>query len=82
MGFDPDRVMDSDRLRKPHRSMVLAALGATWPPAAWAQWAKDRAQEAAQDLQDALAAGSWYDAAEDAIQAPDEVKFPEIRLTR
>jgi hypothetical protein len=81
-GFDPDRVMDADRFRRPHRSLVVAALASTWPPAAWATWSKERHDEAVQDLQDALASGSWYDKVEDAVQAPAEVKWPEIRLTR
>jgi hypothetical protein len=81
-GFDADRIMDGERLRKPHRSAVVAALAKTWDFTAWGAWAKERSEEASQDLQEAIASGDWYDDSEDAVQAPAEVKWPTIRLTR
>jgi hypothetical protein len=81
-GYDPDRIMDADRLRRPHRSQVLVDLSASWLGDTWIAWRKERIAEADQDLQDALASGDWYDRAEDAVQAPSEAKWPATRITR
>lgn len=80
-GFDPDRIMDADRLRRPHRVKVLATLGANWGPA-WREWADKKATEYSSAIDAALNAGDWYDAAEDAIQGKDEVKVTSVRLSR
>lgn len=80
-GFDPDRIMDVGRLHKAHRSLVVWTLAKSWGPA-WREWAQDRKTEAEQDLTEALNSGGWYDAREDAVQAPSEVKWTSIRLTR
>lgn len=80
-GYEPDKIMDCDRLRRPHRSRTLAVLAASWGPA-WKDWATERAAEYGRDLDTALNAGDWYDAAEDALQAADEVKVTTVRLTR
>jgi hypothetical protein len=80
-GFDPDRVMDVDRLRKAHRSLVIAELSRSWG-ADWKQFADDMRVEFTQDLTDALNSADWYDVREDSIQSTDEVKWPAIVLTR
>ena len=80
-GYEPDKIMDCDRLRRPHRSRTLAVLASSWGPA-WKDWATERAAEYGRDLDSALNAGDWYDEAADAIQAADEVKVLSLRLTR
>lgn len=80
-GYEPDRIMDCARLRKPHRSLVLAQLGTTWGKD-WREWANDRSEEHEQDLSDALNAGDWYEKIEDGIQAAGEVKWQSTVLER
>ena len=81
-GFEPDRIMDCDRLRRPHRSKVLAVLARTWGPN-WKDWAEAKATDYARDLDAALNAGDWYESvAEDGIQAATEVKVTSVRLSR
>lgn len=80
-GYEPDKIMDCDRLRRPHRSRTLAVLAASWGPS-WKDWATERAAEYGRDLDSALNAGDWYDRNSDAVQAADEVKVTTVRLTR
>lgn len=80
-GYEPDKIVDCDRLRRPHRSRTLAVLAASWGPA-WKDWAAKLAVEYGRDIDAALNAGDWYDSAEDAIQAADEAKVTSVRLTR
>lgn len=80
-GFEPDRIMDADRLRRPHRVKVLAVLAVAWGPA-WREWATARADDYLKVLDDALSAGDWYEKREDAIQTQGETKWPTIVLTR
>ncbi len=80
-GFEPDRVMDSDRLRRPHREKVVARLARSWGPN-WRQYATDREDAYQRAIDAALAAGDWYDAVEDAVEARGEIKTPSTTLTR
>lgn len=80
-GFDPDKVMDADRLRKPHRLRVLANLAPTWGPD-WKEWAAEKVTEYREAIEKALASGDWYDVVEDSVQGANEVKWPQIQLVR
>lgn len=80
-GFDPDRIMDADRLRRPHRVKVLATLGANWGPA-WREWADKKATEYSSAIDAALNAGDWYDQNSDALEAKGETKVTSVVLTR
>jgi hypothetical protein len=81
-GFEPDKVMDADRLRRPHRERTIARLARTWGPA-WRQFAIDREAAYERALERALEAGDWYDRDESATQTtPAETKAPTIALTR
>lgn len=79
--FEPDKVMDADRLRRPHRVKTIARSARNWGPN-WRQFAIDREDEYQRALTAALTAGDWYDAAPDNVQAEAETKVPEIILTR
>lgn len=81
-GYEPDKVMDADRLRRPHRERTLARLARDWGPA-WRQFAIDREDAYQRALEKALGAGDWYDQDQSATQqAPTEVKTPTVVLTR
>lgn len=80
-GFDPDRIMDADRLRRPHREKTIAILARNWGPD-WREWATAKAGDYDRALDSALSAGDWYDSGEDALQAANETKVQSVRLTR
>lgn len=80
-GFEPDKIMDCDRLRRPHRAKTLAILASSWGPN-WKDWAATKATEYAHDLDAALNAGDWYDSSGDLLQAQSETKVTSVRLTR
>lgn len=80
-GYEPDKIMDCDRLRRPHRSRTLSVLAASWGPA-WKDWGTERSAEYGRDLDTALNAGDWYDANADTVEAANEVKVTSVRLTR
>jgi hypothetical protein len=80
-GFNPDLVMDAERLRAAHVSRSLYRLGIRWGPA-WKEWTKEQAKAYSDDIQEALAAGDWYDSRQDNVQATDEVMLPHIDLVR
>jgi len=79
--FNPDRVMDADRLCHAHRTLVLATLATTWGPD-WKDWAKERAADYVADLTDALSSGDWYEKVEDSVQGQGETKWPSISMSR
>jgi hypothetical protein len=80
-GYEPDRVLDVDRLRRPHRSKTIANMAKGWGPS-WKEWAIEREKEYRQDLDAALAGVGWYDADDSLTKAEDERKIPTVRLTR
>jgi hypothetical protein len=80
-GFEPDRVMDADRLRRPHRVRTLARLARSWGPQ-WRQFAIDRDDEYLRAIEKALGAGDWYDLAADGKQQAAETQTPTVVLTR
>jgi hypothetical protein len=80
-GYEPDKIMDGDRLRSVHKALTLANLGRTWGPN-WREWAKERQQEYTQALSDALSSDDWYDKDQSLTQAPGEVKTYTISCTR
>jgi len=80
-GYQPDRVMDVDRLRRPHRTKTLANFAKSWGPA-WKEWAAEREKEYREDLAAALTAGDWYDKNDSLTQSPGEVKTLTISCTR
>jgi hypothetical protein len=81
-GYRPDKILDPDRLFRPHRSKVIANLYGSFGP----QWmeAANRAERVyGQDLEGALVSLDWYDATPDNKRAADEqVKTPTIVCTR
>jgi hypothetical protein len=56
----PDRIMDVERLRAPHRSKVIAILYGSFGPQ-WAEEAVKKEGAYQQDLDRLLAAPGWYD---------------------
>jgi hypothetical protein len=80
-GYEPDKVMDPDRLRRPHRIWTLARLARAWGPS-WRQYAADRASEYERAMSTALNAGDWYDTVPDAQKGSDEVKPTSVVCTR
>jgi len=81
-GMEPDKVMDADRLRRPHRERTVARLARGWGPM-WRQYAIDREEQYQGALDKALQAGDWYDRTADAVEVtPGETFTPSIRLTR
>jgi hypothetical protein len=80
--FEPDKILDADRLRQTHRLATLAALATTWGKD-WKEWGEARASEYRDELTAALASSDWYEALEDAVQESEEKKvLPTIVLTR
>ena len=80
--FDPDRILDCDRLRQSHRLKTLASLATTWGKD-WREWGQDREREYVEELRAALASQDWYELLEDAIQGEAETKVPPtIKLSR
>lgn len=82
-GVEPDKVMDADRLRRPHRQKTIARLARTWGPQ-WKMYADEREASFERAMDRALASGDWIDASGDATEAagPDEHPTPATRLTR
>lgn len=82
-GYEPDKVMDLDRMRRPHRERTLARLARSWGPP-WRQFAIDREDAYQRSLEKALGAGDWYDTSGDAVKQPGpaETKTPTVVLTR
>jgi hypothetical protein len=80
-GFDPDLVMDAERLRSCHISRSLYRLGMRWG-AAYAEWTKARGEDYAQQFKSALGSGGWYDKGQDSVQATTDTKGPAIALVR
>ncbi len=80
-GYEPDRVMDPDRLRRPHREKTIARLARGWGPN-WRQYAIDREDAYQRALERALGSGDWYDVVADAKDLGTETKTPTITLTR
>lgn len=81
-GYEPDRVMDADRLRRPHREKTLTRLARTWGPQ-WRQFAIDRADAYQRALSAALEAGDWYESIlADAREQAGEKRIPTTICTR
>lgn len=80
--FHPDRIMDADRLRGPHRAKVIANLKRSFGPE-WTE-AADKADATYQAALDALlSAPGWYDA-DQSLTGTDETetKVGTVILTR
>jgi hypothetical protein len=70
-GFRPDKILDPERLQRPHRSKVIAVLYGSFGP----QWREsaDRAEQVYErDLDAAISGLDWYDRREDGVRAADE----------
>jgi len=80
-GYEPDKIMDADRLRSVHRALAIATFAKTWGPA-WREYAKEREQDYRQDLADALTSHDWYDKDQSLTQAPGEVRTLRIDCSR
>lgn len=81
-GYRPDKILDPERLKRPHRSKVIANLYDSFGPQ-WAEAASKKFDAYLRDLDAALAALDWYDTRPDNIRAQDEAsKVPTIVCTR
>jgi hypothetical protein len=81
-GFLPDRILDSARLERPHRSKVIANLYRLFGPD-WRETADKADEQYARDLDAALAALDWYEIIDDGIRASSESDATRaVRLTR
>lgn len=72
-GLDPDKIMNPDRLAKPHRSRVLSLLSVGWLSEAGRQYHEARASDYKDDLAQLLESQDWYDHTGDAKEQAGEV---------
>lgn len=81
-GFAPDRILDAERLVRPHRSRVIASLYRSFGPQ-WRETADLAEQQYGRDLDAAVAAVDWYDRDQSGTQDADEKRLVStLRLSR